>query len=201
VHGNVRRSRNLLYRRFHQLKKLIKNVVNELSDMGLSPDVMQRLLQAESNKAQANSGGASISPATDLDESETEKDLEFEYELPDEESVADEDSVSPSQISPRRSRRVLSIHSPRRFRVRVRSEDDNVVDHAPVRDRPRPVQRLNVRQALMSTESFHSDDESLASTADESSEADSAPRQLHRSIRRAAAVKAEYVFAGELGCA
>jgi hypothetical protein len=77
-----------------QLKKLIKNVVSELSTMGLSPQVLQKLLVTEEDEGSSlpgqphrtrstspHSPGPSLTP--DSDKHEDDEEFEFEFESPE----------------------------------------------------------------------------------------------------------------------
>ncbi len=151
--------------------------------MGLSPDLLRTLLQHDSGKGQAvgqtfaakDTNLLAEGTQPELEQSKAEEALEFEY-LSDNE----DGETSPTH---RRTERLLSISSPRRFRVRLKSQGEEELADKPVK------QTMNVRQALNYGEG--------RSTVDVgNTDSDGRPRHTHKTVSRAAEVKAEYVFAG-----
>lgn len=102
---------------YRKLKKLIKDVVLELEGMGLSPDVLNRLLVTDA-RTPAGSEGATPEPASRSDnEREREPEFEFEFEEPGELGAG----AAPHQPE----LRVEELESEHRYRVRLRGREDS----------------------------------------------------------------------------
>ncbi|WVQ95244.1 hypothetical protein IAU59_002339 [Kwoniella sp. CBS 9459] len=92
---------------YRRLKKLIKNVVSELTGMGLSPDVLHRLLVTEDGTAHLPSTSVGTQPHAsnsvgigDRKETDAEEVLEFEFESSPENSPPDIQASSFGGTSP-----------------------------------------------------------------------------------------------------
>lgn len=94
---------------YRKLKKLIKDVVNELEGMGLSPDVLNRLLVTDSTPNETPE------PTSRSDgEREREPEFEFEFEDPGELGGSNEPEL-----------RVEELESEHRYRVRLRGREES----------------------------------------------------------------------------
>ncbi|KAK4687106.1 E3 ubiquitin-protein ligase BAH, partial [Tremellales sp. Uapishka_1] len=191
---------------YGQLKKLIKNVVTELSGMGLSPDVLQKLLVAEEDSSN-NATPSVVSPGASSPGDEGDV-LEFEFESPD----ATPDILKPrsSSHSSHTAHQVIvapildddgseadlgssafsssHAHHHRKFRLRLLSDSESVSAPSPNDDgRIRP---LGVGE-MMRTRSISGD----------SVERMEGKRHQRRVVRStpggSGGIKAEYVIAGD----
>lgn len=189
-----------------QLKKLIKDVVAELSGMGLSPDVLHKLL---ATRGMADSG------AVEEESSENDREddgdiLEFEFESPDNSPPTMGRRASAPESSghftreaqevvldpvPDEGNAVLSSsvphnHHHKKFRLRLLSETQ------PAKPVVRPMGVMDM--VKMRTEPPRRGGSSSRET---SPERDGAKKRGRRVVRRAVAdngaVKAEYVLVGE----
>lgn len=101
---------------YGKLKKLIKDVVHELGDMGLSPDVLERLLVTDSSSPRGRSPahGSSAESTQSTSGSEPAKaddDFDFEFEFED-----------PNDAPPGEPEfKLEETEQENRFRVRLRS--------------------------------------------------------------------------------
>lgn len=173
-----------------QLKKLIKSVVAELSGMGLSPHVLQKLLASEEVAETASTP----------DKEEDEEILEFEFESPENSppGMGRRSSVPNTQ---REAQEVIIDPVPpsgsgeaqqgqghhRTFRLRLKSETEG--------EKPSAVRPMGVMDMVRSrTEQRRRASESQATKVDR-------PRRRRRVVRATAddhgAVKARYVLVGE----
>ncbi len=150
--------------------------------MGLSREVMQRLLQGVPRPKTETPETGTPDDESDPLESPGHEDFEFEYD-------SDDGDPSNSPRSRAQAQRILSVKSPRRFRVRLMSQDNPA--------RPNMGQLADQGWSSVPSESH------LSSSAGERhlsrSWSEESSKHLHRITSSAAAIKAEYVFAGKLG--
>ncbi|WRT68719.1 uncharacterized protein IL334_005699 [Kwoniella shivajii] len=195
---------------YRQLKKLIKNVVDELTSMGLSHDVLHKLLVTEDGEAQL----PSTDPSTIRDISSPDDEiLEFEFESPENrpsetmsnmneplevilDPIPDANNTSASTSS---STRLFAprpqAHHHKRFRLRLLSDSSTNTQEKSVLD-DLPKRPMSVAQFLEAQEKAREEKSPSPSTA-ENDEKHRGRRVVRRAVTDGhGGVKAEYVLTG-----
>ncbi|RXK42310.1 hypothetical protein M231_00300 [Tremella mesenterica] len=187
---------------YRQLKKLIKDVVQELSSMGLSPDILSKLMvtteSSSSSLTQVDSTPHNVRSSEEDEETHGEL-LEFEFE-------SDDSPLLPSTSTSQVRKDVLlnsydtaheqetesgggSVEIPRhRFRLRLLSA-------SAAENEERPIRPMGVTDMIRR----HSEGGStLGESSDGEKEGEIRGRRLKRTVVDAQkGVKAEYVLVGE----
>ncbi len=174
-----------------QLKKLIKDVVTELSGMGLNPDVLHRILKSEEDNTTGVGSsssshpppqtGRTISPEHTPSQAGTElEEMEFVFEEDEPDSQphfgpSGEENEVPDSTSIRNPQ-------PRTFRVRLPSQEGNT---RPTSLRPSSFLGGDERREPIRTRSLSPTGMDMPSRVDSPN--------THGPAR----IKAEYVFSGE----
>lgn len=155
---------------YGKLKKIIKDVVAELESMGLSPEVLNRLLVTD--RTPGGSGGTTPEVASrSSGERDREPEFEFEFEDPSE-FPADGAAILQPEVF------VEELEDENRYRVRLRGREDS-----PAR---RPGSAAGTSPAPISVS-----DLMMQRTASATSSIETKPRLVRRGV------KAEYILDGE----
>lgn len=152
---------------YRKLKKLIKNVVLELEGMGLSPDVLNRLLVTDA-RTPAGSEGTTPEP-TSRSDGEREREPEFEFEFEDPGELGADAAAQPEL-------RIEELESEHRYRVRLRGREDSPARPPGSAGSPAPI---SVSDLMMQR------------TPSATSSVDHRPRTVRRGVT------AEYILDGE----
>lgn len=111
---------------YKHLKKLIKNVSNELSGLGLNPVVLNRLLHPPHSTSSSPVAGESPTDTESSTNGDNEDDIELDFSSDSSEGspkITPSSAIAPTSLLsvPRRKVRTWSDGKGKRFRVRVKN--------------------------------------------------------------------------------